>query len=670
MDRARADAESVLSLPPQLHGIPRALNCAQFRAGPNAPARLPMPAVPMAQFSERICTTGPGGANLPPPLVMFPPYASGLDPQFCVQRGPGSIAPAPAPPPAAQSERQLLCTFTYLHSKAVGIRAKVNVQERPFSRVTWVEMKSPSPPICERCTSTLQKHFKNSTTSKQLCREFLKYVFKYRCRLCLEWCSTDASRNVHDFLCPLHATKVGDNHNSNRQIATRYPARSSANCGSAMLESGRHRDGASADPSAVHPALSTKDTHGRTLPYDMTALRWNSDFTMNVEQKYCYCGQNKQEPSLQCSLCKNWFHRDCTSDVVPAKGSGKFLPFQLNYDFTCAVCSSSNRERFELITCSWIDSILGAVGNLMWETQREFFKVVEVADHLEAHWEILCYRRERNRNWRGPLNSYFTNNKERLRQKKPYWGITDPTEDGLGPILQPCRVLRGPARPPPENTAKSLRCPARPPNSVTPANSSKVQTISSVTREDQLHSERATTTREKQQQTETADEPKLGRPPLFNTLNAVAAQLLLEADQLATRRFAAAAGGNKSLPQNSLQFNQELLPVLPGTSAESLLYPATKQQMSSATAGTFQHGAAEPRLLGVPAVKQQLPTAPVLEAAVKRKLPANAQELHMVSAEPPTKRSCQQAQALQNATLQAAAAAAAAKREYEQLAFL
>ena len=205
---------------------------------------------------------------------------------------------------------------------------------------------------------------------------------------------------------------------------------------------------------AAQIASSVPSSAIQTLPYNTRSLTWNSSWTRNKEEKYCYCGENKQSPALQCNLCKNWFHQDCTTDVVPKDGQG-FLPFQVNYKFACAICSSTDRERFELVTCSWIDSVMGAMGNLVWETQRDMFKVVEVGDHLEEHWDILCYRREKKPNWRGPLNSYFTNNKDRFNQEKPFWGLADPQPDGHGPVLQPCRVLRGAARPPPQNYAKS-----------------------------------------------------------------------------------------------------------------------------------------------------------------------------------------------------------------------
>lgn len=100
----------------------------------------------------------------------------------------------------------LACTFAHLHSKGAGMKGKVNVQEKPYSRVSWIKMKQPPPPICERCTSTLRKHFKGQTFSAQLCQEFCAHVERVRCRKCQEWCSAEQCRIAGDFLCAAHSS--------------------------------------------------------------------------------------------------------------------------------------------------------------------------------------------------------------------------------------------------------------------------------------------------------------------------------------------------------------------------------------------------------------------------------------------------------------------------------
>ena len=189
------------------------------------------------------------------------------------------------------------------------------------------------------------------------------------------------------------------------------------------------------------------------------------------------------------------------------------------------------------------------------------------------------------------------------------------------------------------------------------------------TREDQLQNERGAATRTEEQQSQRATEAKPGGVSSFGALDA--AQLLLEADKLATRRFA--ADGNNCALQHALRFRQQLLPAPASALGRRLLPTAAGQQLASAPVGVFLPAASEPQLpasLGVPTVKQQLPTAPtmmLLDPAVKRKLPADAQGLQVGSAEPPAKRSREGAKALHNAAIQSAAAANMA---YEELAFL
>ena len=179
--------------------------------------------------------------------------------------------------------------------------------------------------------------------------------------------------------------------------------------------------------------------------YDVESLEWDSEHRRNRQDRYCYCGTNKQECCLQCTVCKNWFHKGCTSDVVPKDGEG-WVEFQVNYRFTCKVCcSADNKERFELTKCSWLDSILGGFHNLMYYQNREMFKAAEITNHLDRHWDALCHQRERgdNKKWRNSLNSYLTNNMKKFdRPKKFYWAIANPTNDPTGPTVQPCRLFK------------------------------------------------------------------------------------------------------------------------------------------------------------------------------------------------------------------------------------
>ena len=139
------------------------------------------------------------------------------------------------------------------------------------------------------------------------------------------------------------------------------------------------------------------------------------------------------------------FHKGCTTDVVPKDGKG-WVEFQVNYRFTCKICcSTDNRERFEVTKSSWLESILGGFQNLMYTQQRDMFKVAEVAEHLDKHWDTLCYQRDRgdNKRWKLSLNSYLTNHKNKFqRAKKFHWSLANPDNDPCGPTVQPCRLLK------------------------------------------------------------------------------------------------------------------------------------------------------------------------------------------------------------------------------------
>ena len=56
------------------------------------------------------------------------------------------------------------------------------------------------------------------------------------------------------------------------------------------------------------------------------------------------------------------------------------LPFQLNYKFSCYHClnAADGSEKYELTKCSWLESIIGGFSSLIYNTQRDMFKVSAV----------------------------------------------------------------------------------------------------------------------------------------------------------------------------------------------------------------------------------------------------------------------------------------------------
>ena len=67
----------------------------------------------------------------------------------------------------------------------------------------------------------------------------------------------------------------------------------------------------------------------------------------------------------------------------------KYLPFQLNYKFTCYHClnAEDGSESYKLTKGSWVESIIGGFSNMSYNTQRDMFKVRvsgRVAHHTSA----------------------------------------------------------------------------------------------------------------------------------------------------------------------------------------------------------------------------------------------------------------------------------------------
>jgi hypothetical protein len=193
---------------------------------------------------------------------------------------------------------------------------------------------------------------------------------------------------------------------------------------------------------------------------------------------------------VQCDSCENWFHVGCTDEVPGPTG---YLPFQLNYSFTCRRCNfapcdkhsmarcraCAPRESFRLTKSSWLQTVLSAQSHLAWRTQRDAFKVAEICQFIDDHWSLLCLdekkasadsededstsaalevvpKSRKEDKWKNSLNSYWTTHQAKYftQPQRGYWGLRESHADDGGPCLQPLRMFRGPRMPIPSEPEK------------------------------------------------------------------------------------------------------------------------------------------------------------------------------------------------------------------------
>ena len=150
---------------------------------------------------------------------------------------------------------------------------------------------------------------------------------------------------------------------------------------------------------------------------------------LRTDSECCYCDASKGEPSLCCIGCKRWVHTSCCHPGALKCDGKQHLAFQLNYRFVCRHCCHSPREEFSHTKCGWRQSILGAFGSLMHTTGDVMFKAADIGRYIDAHWDVLCYQRDRgdNRWWRNSVNSCLTNCPKSFQRasRKFYWSLRE-----------------------------------------------------------------------------------------------------------------------------------------------------------------------------------------------------------------------------------------------------
>ncbi|KAL3875354.1 hypothetical protein ACJMK2_033311 [Sinanodonta woodiana] len=106
----------------------------------------------------------------------------------------------------------------------------------------------------------------------------------------------------------------------------------------------------------------------------------------------CYCGKarNLGAVEIQCSVCSNWFHAECTSCYI-----GTCIPFMCNYVYSCRRCSPSGLESFNKKQASFSQICYTAMANLTYqakargETRTMFSKDAEIIPYIDKQWENL-----------------------------------------------------------------------------------------------------------------------------------------------------------------------------------------------------------------------------------------------------------------------------------------
>ncbi|RCI04348.1 hypothetical protein CU098_012669, partial [Rhizopus stolonifer] len=164
-------------------------------------------------------------------------------------------------------------------------------------------------------------------------------------------------------------------------------------------------------------------------------LSWNDTHTLNTQNKYCYCGKDRNllQVTLQCRFCKNWFHSKCTSIANPPD-----ILFTTNYTFVCHDCNESHVETFERTTAGWKDICSTTIANLIleeilsrvgegqeetfdgvqsqlmeqWHPEEYYSNKKDIIPFVDKHWASLCTERSRTSTWWATLGSCLYSSKD------------------------------------------------------------------------------------------------------------------------------------------------------------------------------------------------------------------------------------------------------------------
>ncbi|XP_072051173.1 set1/Ash2 histone methyltransferase complex subunit ASH2-like [Amphiura filiformis] len=145
----------------------------------------------------------------------------------------------------------------------------------------------------------------------------------------------------------------------------------------------------------------------------------------------CYCGRGRSvgEVELQCSVCMQWFHKEC----ITTTNVGNMLPFMTTYHFCCKYCHPNNQEVYSRRMPNFSQLCHMALANLMSQHRNDsppktmFSKDKELIPFIHGNWESLTPMQRRTTvTWHATIVKAMLKDSELFVQKeKP----DDPSED-------------------------------------------------------------------------------------------------------------------------------------------------------------------------------------------------------------------------------------------------
>lgn len=130
------------------------------------------------------------------------------------------------------------------------------------------------------------------------------------------------------------------------------------------------------------------------LPYDIDTLTWDPLHRTNVEQNYCYCGDDGDwlREMIQCCRCQQWYHGRCIRSLqYPIFLGDRF------YFFLCSICNRGH-EFVRRLEVSWPDLIHLALYNLIARNGKRFYDVTKaIFPYVEDNWKTLQMSNQMNK---------------------------------------------------------------------------------------------------------------------------------------------------------------------------------------------------------------------------------------------------------------------------------